>query len=223
MGVILRFYGSSIGKKLLVGVTGLFLCVYLVVHVGGNLLLFWNDGGSAFNAYAEILPSLWFITVIEYVLYAVFLLHILTGFYLWLLNKRSRPQQYLLNRRQENSEFVSRATFLTGSIVFIFLVIHMRSFWYPSRFPQGQTFSMYDAVAGAFQDPVYSGFYVIAMVLLALHLRHGFQSAFQTFGLKNRKYTPLIEVLGGIFWLVIPGLFASMPIYFFSRSCHWFH
>ena len=104
--------------------------------------------------------------------------------------------------------------FFTGSIVFIFLVVHLRTFWVPARFYHADNPSMYELVVSAFRSPVYCIFYVIAMGLLAFHLHHGFQSAFQTFGLKHKKYAALIEGIGIIFWLLFPVGFASMPIYF---------
>ena len=218
MNAFVTFYNSSIGKKLVVGLTGLFLCVYLVVHLGGNLLLFKNDGGAAFDQYAEILPSLLFIRIIELGLFAVFLLHIVTATVLWILNRQARPTPYVMNKPQENSSFFSRTMFVSGSIVYIFLVLHMRTFWYSSRFHPDAFPSMYRTVVTTFTNPSYAVFYVIAMVLLGFHLRHGFQSAFQTFGLKHAKYAPLIEAVGVLFWLVIPLAFASLPVYFFFRS-----
>lgn len=218
MDIFVSFYQSSIGKKLLMGLTGFFLCTYLIVHLGGNLLLFKNDGGAAFDTYAEILPSIVFIRIIEIGLFAIFFFHIFLGSYLWVKNKQARPVRYKMNKAQENSALSSRTMFLTGSITFIFLVIHMRSFWFASRFATEEHFSMYAAVKDAFANPVYSGFYVVAMFLLGFHLRHGFQSAFQTFGLKNKKYTPLIETIGFLFWLVLPAGFAAMPIFFLMKS-----
>ncbi len=222
MNTLLSIATSSVGKKFVMGLTGLCLCVYLVVHIGGNLLLFKQDGGTAFDTYAEILPSLWFIIVIEYLLFAIFILHIFMGTLLWFYNKRSRPQNYLANEKGENSTWTSRSMFLTGSIIFIFLVVHMNQFWAPSRFSNEEHFSMYQTVTAVFSSPTYVLFYVIAMGLLAFHLRHGFQSAFQTFGLRNQKYVPIIEAVAVIFWLVIPAGFAAMPIYFFYITCPWF-
>ena len=223
MSTLLSIFNSSIGKKLLMALTGLFLCTYLVVHLAGNLLLLKQDGGKAFDQYSELLPSLLIIQVIEYGLFAVFILHIISGTVLWLQNRAARPQKYAVNKPQENSSFFSRTMFLSGSILFIFLVVHMRTFWYTSRFQASGNFSMYDVATTAFADPIYSAFYVVAIVLLGFHLRHGFQSAFQTFGIKHQKYTPLIEGIGVVFWLLIPLGFAAMPIYFFYNSCHWFH
>jgi succinate dehydrogenase / fumarate reductase cytochrome b subunit len=223
MGILTGLYRSSIGKKFIAGLTGICLCIYLIVHLGGNLLLFKCDGGAAFNQYAELLPSLLIIRIIEWVLFAIFVLHIFTGTYLWVLNKRARPEKYLVTEPAASSSLFSRTMFLSGSIVFIFLVVHMRQFWAPSRFFPEENPSMYALVTAAFSSPVYSFFYVVAMVLLAFHLRHGFQSAFQTFGLRNHKYTPLIDWIGVVFWLLIPAGFAAMPVYLFFRSCPWFH
>jgi succinate dehydrogenase / fumarate reductase cytochrome b subunit len=218
MNFLLELYTSTVGKKFLMAFTGLFLCLYLVVHVSGNLLLFKQDGGVAFDTYAEILPSIFIIRIIEIVLFLVFIGHIFTGTVLWIRNKRARPIQYEEFQANENSSLSSRTMFLTGSIVFIFLVIHLRSFYFPSRFAHEINPSMYALVKTAFSSPVYSLFYVFAMALLGFHLRHGFQSAFQSFGIKHTKYAALIEAVAVLFWLIIPILFASMPIYFLLNS-----
>ncbi|MFH1575095.1 MAG: succinate dehydrogenase, partial [Acidobacteriota bacterium] len=115
-----------------------------------------------------------------------------------------------------NSTFASRWMFFNGSIVFIFLVVHMNSFFVPARFDISKP-SMYELVRRAFESPLYAGFYLVALVLLGYHLRQGFQSAFQTFGLRPRWLKP-IELVSIVFWLVIPLMFASMPIYFL-----WLH
>jgi succinate dehydrogenase / fumarate reductase cytochrome b subunit len=214
MNTFVGMYNSSIGKKLVVGATGLFLCVYLVIHLLGNLLLLRHDGGAAFDQYAELLPSLLIVRIVELGLFAVFLIHIVTGTVLWILNRRARPERYEVNRPQENSSLFSRMMFLSGSLLFIFIVIHMRTFWVTSRFYHEANPSMYLMVVETFSNPYYSGFYVIAMMLLGFHLRHGFQSAFQTFGIKHVRYATLIELAGAIFWLVIPLAFAFIPIYF---------
>ncbi len=218
MGMLADFYSSSLGKKLTVGLTGALLCAYLVVHLAGNLLLFADDGGASFDAYAEFLPSLLIIRIIEIGLFAIFLLHIVTGTIFWLRNRKARPQGYAVNRRNENSDPFSRMMFLTGSVVFIFLVVHLKTFWVPARFQHDGHLSMYRIVVGAFSDPLYAGFYVVAMVLLAFHLRHGFQSALQTFGVRNSRYAGLIDLAGMLFWLLIPVGFATIPIFFYLNA-----
>jgi len=218
MRTLLNFYKSSIGKKLIVGLTGLLLSSYLVVHLIGNLLLFRSDRGAAFDAYAEILPNILVIRIIEILLFAIFAGHILTGVILWFLNRMARSRKYEVRKQEDNSALTSRTMFLTGSVVFIFIVVHMRTFWYTSRYEAGETFSMYAVVKSAFANPLYSLFYLVALFILGFHLRHGFQSAFQTFGLRDKKYAPLIEWIGMIFWLIIPVCFASMPLYFLLNS-----
>ena len=214
MGLLTDVYASSIGKKITVGLTGALLCAFLIVHLAGNLLLFSNDGGKAFDEYAKFLPSLKIILVIEWGLFAIFLLHAVTGFIFWLRNRGARPVAYAVNRRNDNSDPFSRMMFLTGSIVFIFLVIHLKTFWVPARFTTGEHASMYQTVVAAFSSPVYVAFYVVAMVLLSSHLRHGYQYALQPLGLTNRKHTGAIELAGMLFWLLIPVCFATIPIFF---------
>ncbi len=214
MHAIIQFYNSSVGKKLIVGLTGLFLINYLVIHLFGNLLIFRNDNGIAFDEYAEILPQVVIIRIIEIGLFLIFLFHIITAAYTWLLNKQAGGKQYLVWKKGQTSKLSSRTMLLSGSIVYVFLVIHMRQFWYASRYEAGEHFSMYEVVKTTLAEPVYGIFYLIAMFLLGFHLRHGFQSAFQTFGIRGKKFEPLIELVGAIFWLLIPLGFASMPLYF---------
>jgi len=214
MGLLTDVYSSSIGKKITVGLTGILLCTYLVVHLAGNMLLFRGDGGAAFDAYAEVLPSLLIIRIIEVGLFAIFILHIVTGTIVWFQNRRARPVQYAMHLKNDTSNPLSRIMFVTGSVVFIFLVVHLNTFWVPARFGDGSHQSMYMIIREAFSSPVYSIFYVLAMGLLAFHLRHGFQSSLQTFGLNNLKYTRLIEGVGMIFWLLLPVGFATIPLFY---------
>ncbi len=207
-----KIYGSSVGQKLLLGLTGLFLCSFLVVHVSGNLLLFKNDGGAAFNAYSEFMSTNAIIRTLEVVLIVGFLVHIFFGLRVWLAGRRARSQGYGMNRPGETSRITSRWAFWTGSVVFFFLVVHMNSFWVPARFGPGNI-SMYTLVKIAFESPGYDLLYFVALLLLGLHLHHGFQSAFQTFGLRPGWQRP-IDYLAMIFWLLIPATFASMPLFF---------
>ena len=156
--------------------TALFLTVYerMAADDPGNLLLLKQDGGASFDAYAELLPSLLIIRIIEIGLFAVFFLHIFSGTVLWFQNRAARPERYNVNKPQENSSLFSRTMFLTGSIVFIFLVVHIKTFWVASRYYHDEYPSMYKIAVTAFADPLYSLFYVLAVALLAFHLRHGF-------------------------------------------------
>lgn len=209
-------YSSSIGQKVVSAVTGLFLCAFLVVHVSGNLLLFKGDGGEAFNAYAAANAGSLLIRSIEVGLFAGFLIHIYWGIRVWFFNRRARPRGYMVNHPSENSSLYSRIMLLSGSMVLLFLVVHLRSFWVPMRFPSGEI-SEYRTVQAAFQSPLYSAFYVACLVLLGFHLRQGFQSALQTFGVRP-FWRKAIERVAVIFWLIIPLGFASMSLYFLLKG-----
>ncbi|HCY74844.1 MAG: succinate dehydrogenase cytochrome b subunit [Ignavibacterium sp.] len=218
MGWFLKFLNSSIGKKFMMAVTGSFLIIFLVVHLIGNITLFF--GASAFNAYVltlDVIKPL--IRVIELVLLTAFILHIFNGLKLWIENKRARGVTYKINGSPENSDVFSRTMFLTGSIVFIFLVLHLATFFW--RFnvhdPEGlaNTHQYFDIVTGFFQIWWYVILYIVAVLLLGFHLNHGFQSAFQTFGWNHKKYFPLVQKIGTLYAIIMALGFASMPIYFF--------
>jgi len=217
MGWLLRFMNSSIGKKFVMAVTGSFLMIFLIVHLIGNLTLYF--GPETFNGYVETLDVIKpLIRVIELVLLLSFVYHIIYGTWLWIENKKARPVAYKVNASSENSSFSSRWMFWLGSIVFIFLVIHLSTFFYRFNFydPEGlaDQNKYYNIVIGFLQMPWYSILYIIAIIILGLHLHHGFQSAFQTFGWNHKKYTPIIKALGTIYAIVICGAFVSIPIYF---------
>ncbi|MBI5476837.1 MAG: succinate dehydrogenase cytochrome b subunit [Ignavibacteriales bacterium] len=214
MRAFIDFYNSSVGKKLIVGLTGLLLISYLVIHLFGNLLIFRADGGEAFDTYAEVLPQIVVIRIIEIGLFLLFILHIITAAYTWILNKAARGDAYKIQKKNETSKVTSRTMFLTGSIVFIFLVVHMRQFWFNSRYEATEGYSMFEVVRATFSNPVYGAFYIVAMFLLGFHLKHGFQSACQTFGIRTKNYVSFIDLIGIVVWLLIPLGFASMPLYF---------
>ena len=197
----------------MMGLSGLFLCSFLVVHLFINLFLFKQDGGATFDVYGEFMATYPLIRPLEWILFGGFLLHAFVGIWLWITNRQARPERYAVNRASENSTLASRIGFITGAFVLVFLVVHVNTFFVKSRFfPDGRT--MYEIVVQAFQSPVYVGFYVVALVFLAYHLRHGFQSAFQTLGIRFEKYQPLIDAVGVVFWLLIPLAFAALPLYF---------
>jgi succinate dehydrogenase / fumarate reductase, cytochrome b subunit len=209
----LSFYSSSIGQKIISAFTGLFLCAFLVIHFSGNVLLFKHDDGQAFNNYAETNASSWIMRSLEVVLIAGFLIHIFWGVRTWFLNRRARPLDYSENHPSENSSLFSRIMLLSGSVIFFFLIVHLRSFWVPMRFGGEEEISLYHIVRTAFQDPIYDGIYLVALALLAYHLRQGFQSAFQTFGVRP-AWRKTIDGIAVVFWMLIPIGFACMPIYF---------
>ena len=213
MNSLSRFLSSSIGKKIIMSLTGLFLCTFLAEHAAGNFLLFMNDNGAMYDAYTEFMSHNIVVRAIEIVLFGSLFGHALSGLVVWMRNRRSRPENYKVYKLQENAPLSSRITMLTGSVIFLFLVVHLQTFFIPTRFGT-EDVSPYTLVAQAFSNRWYSAFYVVALILLSYHLRHGFQSAFQTLGLKNKKYSNVLDWIAVIFWLLIPLGFASMPIYF---------
>lgn len=217
MSWFFKFTGSSIGKKFIMAVTGSFLIIFLVIHLIGNLTLFL--GPEAFNGYVSTLDVVKpLIRVIELVLLAAFIFHIFNGFRLWLENKKANPKKYAINVGSDNSTVFSRTMFLTGSIVFIFLVLHLATFFYRFNFYDPEGFAnqhqYFEMVVSFLSMPWYSILYIVAVILLGFHLNHGFQSAFQTFGWTHKKYMPIVEKLGTLYAIVMAVGFASMPIYF---------
>ncbi len=212
MSWLTRSLSSSIGKKFFMALTGSFLMIFLIVHLIGNLQLF--AGKEAFNNYVEMLAAIKpYIRAVEIVLGITFLIHITYGVKLWYANRKAKPQKYAVNAGSHNSDIFSRTTFITGCVVFIFLVIHLKDFWYVFNFTPGNL-TLYDMVVYWFNLPVYSVFYVFAILLLGYHLNHGFQSAFQTFGWNNSKYFPAVKIIGFIYALVITVGFCSIPLYY---------
>lgn len=217
MDWFIRLCTSSVGKKFIMSLTGLFLCTFLVVHLTGNLLLLKSDGGVAFNHYAEFMSTNIGLRIMEIGLVLGFLFHIIDGVVLTLQNWASRPSRYAVDASNQNAGWTSRHMFFTGGLVFLFLVIHIENFVIKHRII-GTKDTMYDSVREAFTSPYYAGFYILAFILLGLHLNHGFQSAFQSLGLNHSKYNSLIKFVGTAFCILIPLGYTVIPVYFLTQK-----
>lgn len=213
-------FSSSLGKKYLMAITGLFLCSFLVIHFLGNIALFTDP--VQFNEYTRFMSSNPIIRVMEIILVTGFLTHIVDAIILTRANKKAQPVKYAMNKNK--SSWYSRNMGLTGSVILAFLILHLQSFWYEYKFGEvlmtvdsnGDSIKdMFTIVKTAFSEWWYSAIYVLAMILLGSHLNHGFQSAFQSVGLRHKKYTPTIKMLGTGFSISITLGFISFPIYFF--------
>jgi succinate dehydrogenase / fumarate reductase cytochrome b subunit len=258
MGNFAKTFSSSLGKKIIMSLTGLFLCTFLIVHLVGNLQLFKDDSGQAFNAYAYTMTHFVPIKVVSYLLYLSIIVHAVYALILTTINKKARPVGYAVYNGKANSPWTSRNMGILGTILLIFIVIHMNSFWAQYHWGDlpyakyevsltdphdvvvtaipftGEKIEhtdfvdlakgrhvyiakdLYLIVAESFKQWWYVALYVFAMAAMAFHLVHGFRSAFQTLGWDNKKYVPLIRFIGEWgFGLVIPFLFAAMPLYFF--------
>jgi succinate dehydrogenase / fumarate reductase cytochrome b subunit len=217
-----NFLSSTIGRKFLMALTGLFLILFLAVHLAGNLQLMKADGGRAFNIYTQFMTSNLVIKTISYVNYATILLHIIWAIILTVRNRKARgPEGYAVSRN--SSHWTSRNMGVLGTLILIFLIIHLRGFWYEMHWGEIPT-ENYDGVAVknlyavvdfAYQNVWFVIFYVASMAFLAFHLLHGFASAFQTLGLNHVKYNPVIKFIGVAFAIIVPALFALIPIYMY--------
>jgi succinate dehydrogenase / fumarate reductase cytochrome b subunit len=214
MNSLLAFYSSSIGKKVIMSLTGLFLILFLVEHLLGNLFLLKSDGGAFYDAYSEFMASNPLVRAIEILLFASLFGHAISGAYVWWQNKRARPEDYEVYKLKENTPLESRITMLTGSLILLFLIVHLNTFFVPMRL-SGEHVSGYRLVQEAFSSAYYSGFYIVALVLLGYHLKHGFQSAFQSLGLRGSKYDGLLDVIAFLIWFLLPLGFAILPVYFY--------
>jgi succinate dehydrogenase / fumarate reductase cytochrome b subunit len=213
---------STLGRKLLMALTGLFLILFLIVHLIGNLQLLKDDNGEAFNVYAKFMTSNPLIVTISFVNYACILIHIIWALLLTVKNKKARGSQgYAVVKN--SSPWTSRNMGILGTFILIFLVIHLRAFWYQMHWGGIPTVNydgvevknLYATVETTYAQGWYVGIYVFSMLILAFHLWHGFVSAFQTLGLNHLKYNGLIAFVGKAFAIIVPGLFALIPIWMF--------
>jgi succinate dehydrogenase / fumarate reductase, cytochrome b subunit len=212
------FLHSSIGKKVVMGITGLFLISFLLIHCFLNSLIFFNDGGLTFNEGGHFMATNWIIRVVEVVLFIGLILHIVQALMLSLENRKARPIAYDQYNGAASSTWYSRSMGLLGTLLLIFLIVHLAHFWVKSRFTglPGEDANghedLYAVMRETFNITWVVVLYCISMISLAYHLLHGFQSAFQTLGLNHKKYTPIIKQVGICFSIVIPLIFAAMPL-----------
>lgn len=210
-----RFMRSSIGRKAVMAVTGLFLISFLIVHCGVNALIFFDDGGKTFNIGAHFMGTNPVIRTIEVFLIIGFLIHIVQGLMIWWQNKKARPVNYAVNGASKNSTWYSRSMALLGTLLLLFLIIHTSNFWIPNRtnqFIHGEELPLYKMMVEKFQNPIQVVLYVFGCFLLFWHLLHGFKSAFQSLGMNHEKYNSLILFSGKTFAYVVPFIMAMMPV-----------
>ena len=218
---------SSIGRKLLMALTGLFLILFLAVHLIGNLQLLKDDGGQAFNIYAKFMTSNPLIKTVSYVNYAFIVIHIVWAILLSRHNRNARGTQgYAITNG--SSTWSSRNMGILGTLILVFLVIHLKGFWaqmhwgnIPTQTDDGEVVKdLYAVVNLAYSELGYVVLYVISMAVVGFHLWHGFISAFQTLGLNHQKYNPVINFVGKAFAIVVPALFALIPIVMYLNQSH---
>jgi len=213
-----NFLQSSIGKKLIMGITGLFLVSFLVVHCLLNAFIFANDGGLLFNSGAHFMGTNVLIRIMEVVLFIGLIAHMVQSLILTLQNNKARPVKYAIQNGAANSKWYSRSMGLLGTLLLFFLIVHLAHFWVKSRITGIHTEdangheNMYAIMQEVFKNIWVVIIYVLGCISLGYHLAHGFQSAFQTLGLNHPKYTPLIKTTGLWFSIIISLIFAAMPV-----------
>lgn len=214
---------TSIGKKQIMGVTGLLLCGFLITHLAGNLTLL--VGPDAFNKYSHTLTSNPLIYVAEFILVALFLSHIVMALRLVIENKKARPVPYYMYKKSGRGGTLASATMpFTGLIALVFLVFHILGLKYGAYYSTTvggvEMRDIYRTTVEYFQDPVHVGGYIIAMVALGFHTSHGFWSAFQSLGLNHPKYMPKIQCLSKLFGLVVALGFSGLAIFCYIKGGH---
>ncbi|MEP6926391.1 MAG: succinate dehydrogenase cytochrome b subunit [Ginsengibacter sp.] len=214
-----QLFTSSIGKKYVMAFTGFFLITYLIIHASINATIFYNDGGVTFNRAAIFMSHNFFIRFMEIGLFAGFLLHIIQGLLLWKQNRASRKTGYMKIDLPAKIKWYSRSMGLLGTFLLLFLVMHLYHFWAGTKnelYFHGPQVNLYLEMKEIFTNPLLFTFYMIGLVSLLFHLLQGFQSAFQTFGINHRRYTPIIKGIGVFYSFAICILFAFMPIAFMA-------
>jgi succinate dehydrogenase / fumarate reductase cytochrome b subunit len=204
---------SSIGKKILMAITGLIFCLFLAAHLLGNLSIY--GGKSYFTAYAEHLHSFGILVNMAEIGLLVFaVLHISLGAILFYENFRARPVRYAMKKTAGGRTWSSALVPYTGLYVLIFVLIHLFTFHFVEHTPQ----TVFSLVANVFSKPGYVIFYMFSMVVVGLHVKHGFWSAFQTIGADHPKYTPIIQGASLVFSLAVAVGFASIPLFVLSST-----
>lgn len=210
----ISIFNTTIGKKLLVASTGLMVCLFLVFHLINNLIIF--TGPENFNQLVAALEKIKpLIRIMEILLVIIFFTHIYNSLLLTIESRRSRNDSYI-KLSSSSSTIYSRTMFFSGSILFIFIVTHLSTIWF-----NFQNIDDHDKYYYLVTESVY-GFgnifitilYLLSMILLGFHLRHGFQSAFKTLGVQNSKFDKILNVVSIFFWFLIPLGFFSIAFWF---------
>ncbi len=216
-------FSSTLGKKLMMALTGLFLILFLLIHLIGNLQLMKDDGGHAFNVYADFMGHNPIIQLISKGNFFFILLHIGISTFLTIRNRGARGPEGYAVKSSKSSIWSSRNMGILGTIILVFLVVHLKDFYFKMHYGEMASVNydgkeikdIYTVVAEMFTINWYVALYVFSMFGVAFHLWHGFTSTFQTLGLNHLKYNPVISFVGKTFSIVVPALFALIPIWMF--------
>jgi succinate dehydrogenase / fumarate reductase cytochrome b subunit len=223
-------FGSSLVKKFWMALTGIFLISFLLIHCAVNAAIFFNDGGETFNKLAHFMGTNIIIRTMEIVLFLGLILHVADGLMLYFQNRKARPVKYAYEKAGASSKWYSRSMALLGSLILLFLILHLYHFWLRTRitgltieqahlYYDGKKYEdLYGEMKFVFSHLWVVVIYVLGCISLFWHLLHGFKSAFQSLGFNYSKYATAIAFAGDAFSVVIPTVFAAMPI---AMYCGW--
>ena len=213
-------------RKTIIAGTGLFLCIFLVVHLSANciLLLPQEIARGMYNSYSTTLRESPFIKLVAYLLYASILLHVIYALLITLHNRRAKPQKYVVNHYEENSSWTSQNMGLLGTMVLLFIVVHLANFWARIKLGMGDAVALdaaghldvYQVTSSLFHNIYYVIFYTLLAIPLAFHLHHGFKSAFKTLGFYHKKGLRIIAQVALIYAIIMGVGFGIIPfiVYF---------
>ncbi len=214
-----QVFTSSVGKKLVMGFTGIFLILFLIIHAGLNACIWANDGGKMFNAGAHFMGANVVPRILEIGLFAGLILHIIQGLMLEFSNRSKRGIAYASDYGNRGSKWYSRSMGILGTLILLFLILHLSNFWFPNRshqnFVLGEEIDLYATMKTTFSELWVVIVYVLGCLSLGYHLAHGFQSAFKTMGVHNKKYNQMLTSIGYGFSVIITLAFAMMPLSFY--------
>ncbi len=219
----LSYLQSSIGKKQIVATTGLFLIVFVIAHLAGNLLIY--AGPQAFNDYSKKMVGLWpALYFVEFGLFLVFVIHLYVTALLVLQNLQARDQRYGVYNPSEERSWATRLMPYTGTLILAFVIWHLLDFTFVDKagprslMPDGRSLGLYAIVYNSFSNPWHSLGYIVAMMALGFHLTHGIQSFFQTFGFDRFLQASFIDKLSGVLGVLIAVGYSTIPVYVFLDS-----
>jgi succinate dehydrogenase / fumarate reductase cytochrome b subunit len=223
-----QFFTSPVGRKIVMALSGFFLITFLIVHVGLNSCIFYdlpffdtNDNGSMFNRAAYFMGNSLVIRIMEILLFAGFILHIVQGYMVEAKNRRLRGRNYKVELGNRGSTWMSRSMAILGTLIFLYLIMHVGHFWVPSRITHDldqvtyngrEMHNLYLRMFEVFQNGIVVILYLVGVLALGFHLWHGFHSSFRSMGVHNKKYLRMLKTLGYGFTIIVCVLFALMPI-----------
>jgi succinate dehydrogenase / fumarate reductase, cytochrome b subunit len=208
MNWVMRTFSTSVGKKQLMAVTGLLFLLFLISHLLGNLSIY--GGPAAFVSYAEHLHALGKLLVAaEIGMVIALLVHLTTALVLFFENRRARPVKYAVDKGGGGRTLSSQTMPYTGLLILGFLGVHLATFSH--HLVDQSTRNIFQIAAAVFSKPVFLAIYVMGVIIVAFHVRHGLWSAFQTVGASHPKYMPAIQKLSIVFAVIVAIGFGSLP------------